>query len=175
MTTSPQPLSPAEVADLLAAAQLEIATEAHALPPWLATWHPADGEWCANEVLGHLIEAERRGFAGRIRQILASDEPRLLDWDPPQVARDRNDCARPVADVLTEFLELRSASIDLVRGLASNDLGRGGEHVHVGHLTVNDLLHEWVWHDRNHFKQLLANVQAAVWPNLGNSQRFADE
>lgn len=53
MSIPPQPLSPTEVAGLL------------------ATWHPAEGEWCVNEVLGHLIEAEARGFAGRIRQILA--------------------------------------------------------------------------------------------------------
>ena len=31
-------------------------------------WRPAPGEWSANECVGHLIEAERRGFAGRIRR-----------------------------------------------------------------------------------------------------------
>jgi hypothetical protein len=38
---------------------------------------------------------------------------------------------------------------------------------------VADLLHEWVHHDRNHLKQLLANVQAFVWPHMGNAQRFS--
>jgi hypothetical protein len=43
----------------------------------------------------------------------------------------------------------------------------------VGELTVADLLAEWVHHDRNHVKQLLANTQARVWPQMGNAQRFA--
>jgi hypothetical protein len=38
---------------------------------------------------------------------------------------------------------------------------------------VSDLLHEWVHHDRNHFRQLLANVQAAAWPHMGNARRFS--
>jgi hypothetical protein len=29
-------------------------------------------------------------------------------------------------------------------------------------------------HDRNHLRQLLANVQAGVWPHMGNAQRFSD-
>jgi hypothetical protein len=33
-------------------------------------------------------------------------------------------------------------------------------------------MHEWVHHDRNHLKQLLANVQARVWPEMGNARRF---
>ena len=42
----------------------------------------------------------------------------------------------------------------------------------VGRLTVDDLLHEWVHHDGNHLRQALGNVQAYVWPNMGNARRF---
>jgi hypothetical protein len=175
MATTPPPFTPADVANLLAAAGAEIEAEVRALPADLATWRPAEGEWCVNEVLGHLIEAEKRGFAGRIRQILAENEPRLIGWDPPQVARDRHDCERPVADVLDEFLRMREDSVALTSGLTAADLARGGHHPQVGYLTVNDLIHEWVHHDRNHFRQLLANVQAAVYPNMGNSQKFVGE
>ena len=31
----------------------------------------------------------------------------------------------------------------------------------------------WLHHDRNHVRQLFANVQAYVWPSMGNSQRFS--
>ena len=53
------------------------------------------------------------------------------------------------------------------------DLGRGGAHPKVGLLRVSDLLHEWVHHDRNHIRQMLANVQAYAWPHMGNAQRFS--
>jgi hypothetical protein len=38
---------------------------------------------------------------------------------------------------------------------------------------VDDVLHEWVHHDRNHLQQIMGNVQAFVWPALGNAQRFS--
>jgi hypothetical protein len=40
-------------------------------------------------------------------------------------------------------------------------------------VTVADLLHEWVFHDRNHIRQLLANAQARAWPAMGNARRFS--
>ncbi len=52
-------------------------------------------------------------------------------------------------------------------------LRRAGRHPAVGALTIGDLLHEWVHHDRNHVRQVLALVQAFVWPHLGNAQRFS--
>jgi hypothetical protein len=55
------------------------------------------------------------------------------------------------------------------------DLDRAGQHPTVGLLRVRDLLQEWVHHDRNHVRQALANVQAYVWPAMGNSQKFAGE
>ena len=166
--------SPATVADLLAAQRGLVVTELEALGDGEAAWHPAPGEWCAKECVGHLIEAERRGFAGRIRTILERDGPDCVAWDQVAVARERNDCARSVRALLDEFVGLRDASVALVRGLRPDQLGRVGIHPHVGELTVRDLIHEWVHHDRNHTKQLLSVVQARVWPSMGNARKFAE-
>jgi hypothetical protein len=166
------PLTSGEVVGLLRSSATAIETELQEMPDGLAGWRPAEGEWCALEVVGHLIEAERRGFAGRIRLLLAEQQPNLETWDPPVVAAARRDCERDPADLLDEFLELRESSLELVSGLRPDDLTRSGEHVTVGRLAVVDLLHEWVHHDRNHLKQLLANVQARVWPEMGNARRF---
>jgi len=175
MTQDPRPLAPAEVARLLESAAAAIRAELAALTEDVLGWHPAPGEWCAKEVLGHLIESERRGFAGRIRLILAKDEPDLEGWDQGEVARARRDCERPGVALTAEFDALRRDSVALVAGLRAADLARGGQHPKVGHLRVSDLLHEWVHHDRNHFRQMLANVQAAAWPHMGNARRFSAE
>jgi hypothetical protein len=172
MTTA---LAPPLVAELLRSAAGTLRAEVAALPEPVRMFHPAPDEWCVKEVLGHLIEAERRGFAGRIRIILDADTPSLQSWDPPEVARARRDCARDADDLLRELTQLREESAKLVTSLTAADLGRGGAHPKVGHLRVADLLQEWVHHDRNHIKQLLANVQAYVWPHMGNAQRFAGE
>ena len=167
------PLTPREVAALLRSAGAMIRAEVGAAPRAVVTHHPRPGEWCALEVLGHLIEADRRGFDGRIRILLREDAPALAAWDQDAVARARGDCARPARELIDEFLALRRESVALVSGLRAADLVRVGRHPKVGDLTVRDLLHEWVHHDRNHLRQIQAGVQAAVWPHMGNAQRFS--
>jgi len=167
------PLTPTEIAPLLYAALTTLRAELGALPERVLTAHPAPGEWCAKEIVGHLIEAERRGFAGRIRTILVEVNPTLEGWDPDEVARARKDCARPIAELLAELGEIRPQSAALVRGLHDADLARAALHPKVGRISISDILQEWVHHDRNHIKQALAGVQAYVWPAMGNTQRFS--
>jgi hypothetical protein len=146
-----------------------------ALPVAVATWHPAPGEWCANECIGHVIEAEKRGFAGRVRLLLAGTEPQLQAWDQVAVARERADCGRAPDELLDELAHLRRRSVDLLRELRGDQLALAGMHPKVGRLTVSDVIHEWVHHDRNHLRQVMANVQAHVWPDMRNAQLFAGE
>lgn len=171
MTTE---LEPQQVAGYLEASCALIEAELMALADD-ASWHQAPGEWCAREVVGHLIEAEKRGFAGRIRIILANDRPKLEAWDQDAVEKERNDCARVTDSLWMEFMGLRHDSVNLVRSLKPSDLDRSGLHPKVGELKVRGLLHEWISHDRNHTKQLLSIAQERVWPHMGNSQLFKGE
>jgi hypothetical protein len=74
-----------------------------------------------------------------------------------------------------EWMGQRTRAIAMVRGLRADQLDRACLHGKVGELRVRDLLHEWVHHDRNHTKQILANVQGRVWPHMGNAQKFTGE
>src|SRR5262249_27055254 len=129
-------LSALDVAALLRATGAQLAAELGALPEAVLRYHPVAGEWCAKEVLGHLIEAERRGFAGRIKTLLAEARPRFVGWDQTDVARERRDCDRDARELLVEFGALRDESADLVAGLHASDLARAGDHPKVGVLTV---------------------------------------
>jgi hypothetical protein len=170
---STPPLAPREVAAALRATEASLRAECAGLPVSVLRWHPAQGEWCILEVLGHLIEAEERGFAGRVRTLLAEADPLFVTWDQGAVSRARRDCEREPAGVLAEWTRRRAASAALVETLRPEDLPRAGRHPHVGRLSIADLLAEWIHHDRNHQRQLLANVQAYVWPHMGNAQRFS--
>jgi len=130
--------STAAVARLLAADAAELRNEVEALPAEVRSWHPAPGEWCVNEVLGHLVEAERRGFSGRIRILLDSENPQLETWNQEEVARERRDCDREGPEVLAELLAERVISVELVEGLSDESLGRGGVHVTIGPVTVGN-------------------------------------
>jgi hypothetical protein len=166
-------MTPAEVASVLETSGQAFANLLRTLPPGAAAWRPAEGEWCVNEVVGHIIEAEKRGFGGRIRIIVSSDEPKLEGWDSLQVSQARQDCDRSPMDLLNEFEPLRRDSVAMVRSLKPEHLPRGGIHPKVARLTVEELLHEWIHHDGNHLRQAYANVQAFVLPNMGNAQRFS--
>jgi hypothetical protein len=171
--TTPARIPPRQAAALLGTMPIFLKAEFAAAPEELLRWRPAAEEWCLLEVVGHLIETEQRGFAGRIRTILAQDRPRFTTWDPSAVACERQDERRDPAELLVEFTERRAASVALVEGLTMADLDRGGDHPEVGFLTVSDLLHEWIHHDANHLRQMLANVQTYTWPAMGNAQRFS--
>jgi hypothetical protein len=170
-------LSLDRIAELLAASTATVVGELEALGTETG-WRPEPGEWSANECVGHLLEAERRGFAGRIRQILAAEAASptvLVAWDPPAIAESRRDHLRSGAELASEFAALRAESIELVRGLRPADLDRVGLHPDVGPLRVGEVLAEWVHHDRNHIRQMLAVTQSRVWPQMGNAQRFSLE
>jgi hypothetical protein len=133
-------LEPRQIADLLAASATVVVAEIDALGDE-SGWRPIVGEWSANECVGHLIEAEQRGFSGRIRQILDAppDAPAaLIAWDPPAVAEARRDHERSGASLATEFVALRAVSVAQVRALAPDDLERHGIHLEVGPLHVRD-------------------------------------
>lgn len=167
------PLTNSQIADLLESTCALVEAEMRALGDEGCRWHFKDGEWCVNECVGHLIEAEKRGFAGRIRDLIAGKP--IHSWDQEQVARDRKDCERMSQSVWMEFMGLRNDSIALVRGLRPADMDKSGVHPKVGVLRVRDLVQEWVHHDRNHTRQLLQIQQERVYPHMGNSQKFAGE
>ena len=167
------PLSNAQIADLLESTCALVEAEMTALGDEGCRWHYKPGEWCVNECVGHLIEAEKRGFAGRIRDLIAGKP--IQSWDQAQVARDRKDCDRVSQSLWMEFMGLRHDSIALVRDLKPGDMDKGGMHPKVGLLRVRDLVQEWVHHDRNHTRQLLYIQQERVYPDMGNSQKFVGE
>ncbi len=166
------PLTPLHAAGFLRATATTVQAEVAALPSTLAGCHPTPGAWCVNEILGHLIGADRRSFGGRLRSMLDPADRRYLAWERVAPERDEPDCERDPTELLQEFLALRVANVDLVAHVSPDDLRRSREDPRVGVIRVADLLHDWVYHDRDHLRQLLANVQAAVWPHLGNARRY---
>jgi DinB superfamily len=167
-------LDPPTIARLLRASAVAFATEVRALAPELARRRPDDGGWCALEVIGHIIESDRQGFGGRIRLMVEQDEPVLETWDQPAAVIARRDIARDPEELAQELLMLREEGARMLEGLEAGDVERGGDHPTVGWLTVGDVMHEWVHHDRAHLKQLLELAQDAAWPWMGNAQRFSD-
>lgn len=157
--SDPTPLSIHDVITLVRASSQAIAGELRALGP-RATVRPAPGEWCANEVVGHLIETDRRTPASRIRTMIAEDRPQFERWDQPGVAAARRDHEKDPEALLSEFLAARDADLTFVASLDPGVLGRVGIHPRQGEMTVRDTLVKWVRHDREHLAQMLSVTDA---------------
>ncbi|MFN8484652.1 MAG: DinB family protein [Anaerolineae bacterium] len=171
--TASNPMTPEELAYLLESSLEIIQSEADALGPDLMAWRPAEGAWSINEVIGHLIEADRRGFYGRIVILTTKDNPKLEAWDQEEVARERGDDEKDGFALLEEFTSLREDGIALVEGLTPEQLARVGQHPVVGELSVSDVLHEWIYHDRIHIQQILDISKALMWENMGAARKFS--
>src|ERR1700675_975679 len=113
---------PGVAAAAIGAFGISLSARLRGLPGEALVFHPAAEDWCVNEVVGHLIEAERLGFAGRIREMLEADDPVFVPWDQPSVAAARHDCDRIPAELIEKFAELREGSARLVAGLSDADL-----------------------------------------------------
>jgi len=163
------------IAALVAATSNHLRIELAALGAEGAAFHPGEGEWCAKEVVGHLIEADRRGFTGRVRTILGSDRPMLEAWDQQGVAAAREDCGRPATDVLDEFAAVRREGLALLEDLTPGDLDRVGLHPDVGEIAVAEVLNERPCHDRDHLQQILENTRVRLWQELGAARLFSEQ
>jgi hypothetical protein len=158
---------------LLASTPAVVETEITSMGEDLAAWHPVPEEWCAKQVVGHMIEAERRSFVGRITTVLNYPAHLLEAWEPDPVAVARLDCQRSSKELLAEFSTTRSDSVRLVRALPTDRLEQEARHPTVGYLTISAMLHHWIRHDHNHLGQIHGNVMKRVWPHCGNARRFS--
>ncbi len=172
--TDAEVLTPGRAAALLLASLETLQAEAQALGPEAMQWHPAEGEWCLNEVVGHIMEAEERGFRGRIERIIEQPGRMLVTWNQAKVTKERHDCEKSGVELIAELTQVRERSVQLLRELRDDQLELSGQHPQVGELRVIDLLHEWPHHDREHVKQALSITQAYVGEHLGNAGRFAE-
>lgn len=167
-----QSFTPVQVAAFMRASTDAIVAEVRALGD-LARVRPAPEEWCANEVVGHLFEADRRGFVGRVMAVLTADGVVFETWEQTDVAAARRDDERLPASLLADFLAAREVAITFVAGIDPVlAMSRSGMHPVVGELTIGNLLHEWVHHDRNHLGQLIEVTRSFAWPGMGNSRNF---
>jgi DinB family protein len=168
-----EPLAPREAAALLRATLAALKAQIGALRQDQLIWRPSESDWCINEIIGHLIETEERGYAGRIQSILENDHPQFEPWDQQAVARERGDQHRDGRALLGAFEQVRLNSIQLVENIALDQLNRSGLHPVVGELTVHDLLHAWIFHDQNHMQQIGEQIKGLMWMHMRNSRRFS--
>lgn len=111
--------------------------------------------WSAFDVVGHLIHGERTDWMPRVKMILQFGETKAFEpFD--RRAEERQSQGRSLAQLLDQFAQLRSESLDELRALnlQPEALPRRGRHPALGVVTLSQLLATWAVHDLTHLHQI---------------------
>jgi hypothetical protein len=96
---------------------------------------PAPGEWAIIEVVSHLADTEERAL-GRVRRMLAEDNPQLEPFDQEALAKERQYLDLDLNQELARLEQLRREHVAILEALDApgwQRTGRLGEH---GELSV---------------------------------------
>ena len=151
-------LTPPEIVEKVEVAMLQLQAAARAVSPARFNDSPAAGEWSANEVMAHVVDAGRR-FGGAI--------VRLLDGPPPGAPRDapaRDTAPRPL-DTWWALLQQDRAGLfeRVLRADPTARLDATVEHPFFGPLNWRETLLFMRLHDLDHAGQL-QKIAGAVAP-----------
>ena len=114
---------------------------------------PAEGEWSARDVIGHLADAEL-AYSMRLRLVVAQDRPRLTWYDEEAWVERFGPLDEDARVTLARWRALRDANVRLLESLADEEWERGGIHDTDGMLTVETIAKRMVTHDRTHLDQI---------------------
>jgi hypothetical protein len=96
---------------------------------------PAPGEWAIIEVVAHLADTEERAL-GRVRRMLAEDDPELAPFDQEALAEERHDLDLDLEGELARLEQLRRQHLALLEGLDGSGWERTGRHGQHGRMSV---------------------------------------
>jgi hypothetical protein len=120
-----------------------------------------------------VLHALEIGFRSRLQHGTRASEvvPKGSRWPPHRGRQARfcgshlpdeypactMDCDKRLDDLLNT---VRAESIAFVSEPKDTELHRGGIHPRIGHIRISNLLHEWIYYDLNHLRQIGTSVQS---------------
>src|ERR1044071_5534631 len=149
-------MTPEERNDLIgtyAAGYDEVMNALNGFPADSLGAHPIPGKWSAREIVHHLGDSESFS-AGRLRKLLAEDNPVIQGYDQDQYAVRLRYNERDMAPSLEAFRLARETTMQLLPMLSDEDWQRAGTHTESGRYTMEDWLRIYAAHAHNHAAQI---------------------
>lgn len=125
------------------------------LPEDQLRWKPTPKTWSILEVMGHLLDEERRDFRVRLEHLLFKPG---VDWppiDPEGWVTEHKYNEQDSEAVWRAFSEEREKSLAWLRGLKDPDWEVFWEHPRAGKLRAGDIMASWLAHDYLHMRQIV--------------------
>jgi len=121
---------------------------------------PAEGRWCAHDVVAHLIDADDEVFAPRLERLLTEESPRL---DAVDLVSRRVGAAAPAGppeDLIESWSAARARLVERLAACGPAEWRRRGHHSLVGPYSITELTRAWVEHDLSHRRQMTEALEA---------------
>jgi len=119
---------------------------------------PGSGDgWSPGEIAAHLADSEV-GFAWRLRQVLAQDEPELQPFDQDDWASALRYAEREAEASLASFAALRAVNVEILSRLSKSEWKRRFRHPEFGDQTLRALMRHEADHDLAHLRQIEAGA-----------------
>lgn len=115
-----------DIVDFLERQAGEAAEFLRSIPDSLHEHRYAEGKWSIKEVIGHLSDAERI-FAYRALRFARADQSPLTGFDENAYVPAGNFDARDYASLVDELVDVRRATLSLLRGLDRDAALRRGK------------------------------------------------
>lgn len=115
-----------DVLHILADNGVQTAILLRSVPSDLETYAYAEGKWTLRELVGHMIDTERL-FAFRAYWFARSGPGPLPGMDEKEFAAVSNASERPLAQMISEFENVRASTLSLFRSFDDTAWQRVGE------------------------------------------------
>jgi len=103
----------------------------------------------------HLRDVEREGYLVRVRRMLEEEMPRLAGFDGAAAARQRDYLSQDAKVAAQQFAAARAEVVALLSATTPDQLERGAMFMDE-RITLADLVHLMVEHDREHRDEIAA-------------------
>lgn len=111
-------------------------------------------KWSLKELVCHLWRVQQV-FEGRLRVMLAEEEPALASYGPENDAEFEKMTARPASECRAGFLLDRDRLAARLRALSPPEWHRRGRHPEYPHYDVHFLIEYLAHHEAHHIYQML--------------------
>ncbi|TBN01885.1 DinB family protein [Hyunsoonleella flava] len=118
-------------------------------------WRPKPEKWNLLEIVCHLLDEEILDFRARVKHALEYHENELVPIDPEGWVKTHNYKSKDYHQTLKLFLKERTNSIVWLNQLKDVDWDSSLSHPHLGNLSAELFLRNWLAHDYLHIRQIL--------------------
>lgn len=125
------------------------------IPDYQHNWRPNPEKWSLSEIVCHLLDEEILDFRARVKHALEYPEKELVPIDPEGWVKTHKYADKDYNETLNLFLEERNNSITWLKQLKDVDWTNSIKHPHLGNLSAELFLRNWLAHDYLHIRQIL--------------------